>query len=53
MTMRKTKTSWVRASAPARQPNKETKRALREARARKDLERFASARQWAKSVRAL
>jgi DNA-damage-inducible protein J len=36
---------------PVRVPNKETRRAIREARARKNLETFESASQWAKTVR--
>ena len=36
---------------PLRVPNAETKRALREARARKDLETFETVSDWAKSVR--
>jgi len=38
---------------PVRVPNAETRRALREARARKDLETFETVSDWAKSVRAL
>jgi DNA-damage-inducible protein J len=36
---------------PVRVPNAETKRAIREARARKDLETFETVSDWAKSVR--
>jgi DNA-damage-inducible protein J len=38
---------------PVRVPNKETKRALTEARARKNLESFESVAAWAKKVRSL
>jgi len=38
---------------PVRVPNAETRRAIREARARKDLETFESVADWAKSVREL
>lgn len=34
-------------------PNKETQRAIREARAGKNLERFASVEEWAKAMRSL
>jgi DNA-damage-inducible protein J len=36
-----------------RVPNAETRRAIREARARKDLETFETVADWAKSVRGL
>jgi DNA-damage-inducible protein J len=36
---------------PLRVPNAETRRAIREARARKDLETFETVSDWAKSVR--
>jgi DNA-damage-inducible protein J len=36
---------------PLRVPNAETRRAIREARARKNLESFKSASEWAKNVR--
>jgi DNA-damage-inducible protein J len=38
---------------PVRVPNQETKRALTEARARKNLESFESVAAWAKKVRSL
>jgi len=38
---------------PVRVPNEETKRALRDARARRGLETFESASEWAKKVREL
>ena len=38
---------------PVRVPNAETRRAIREARARKDLETFETVSEWAKSVRDL
>ncbi len=38
---------------PVRIPNKETKRAINEARARKDLETFDSVSEWAKKIRSL
>jgi DNA-damage-inducible protein J len=38
---------------PVRVPNAATRRALRDARARKDLETFGSASEWAKKVREL
>ena len=38
---------------PLRVPNMETKRAIREARARKDVESFESASAWTKSARSL
>ncbi len=38
---------------PVRIPNKETKRAINEARARKDLETFDSISEWAKKIRSL
>ena len=38
---------------PVRMPNAETRRALRQARARKGIETFESASAWAKKVRAL
>jgi DNA-damage-inducible protein J len=38
---------------PVRLPNKETKRALKEARERRDIETFDSAAEWAKTIRAL
>jgi DNA-damage-inducible protein J len=38
---------------PVRIPNARTRRAISEARRRKDLETFASASQWAKKVRSL
>jgi len=38
---------------PVRVPNAETRRAIREARARKDLETFENVSDWAKSVREL
>ena len=38
---------------PVRIPNAETKRALRDARARKNLETFETVSDWAKSVRGL
>ena len=38
---------------PVRVPNAETKRALRDARARKDLETFETVSDWAKTVRSL
>jgi DNA-damage-inducible protein J len=38
---------------PVRVPNKETKRALTEARARKNLETFDSVAAWARKVRSL
>jgi DNA-damage-inducible protein J len=37
---------------PVRAPNAQTRRAIREARARKDLETFDTMSEWAKSVRA-
>ena len=38
---------------PVRVPNKETARAVKDIRARKDTETFASVSDWAKKVRAL
>jgi DNA-damage-inducible protein J len=38
---------------PLRVPNAETRRAIREARARKDLETFETVSDWAKTVRDL
>jgi len=38
---------------PVRVPNEETKRALRDARARRGLETFESASEWAKKMREL
>jgi DNA-damage-inducible protein J len=38
---------------PVRVPNEETKRALRDARARRNLETFETASEWAKKVREL
>jgi DNA-damage-inducible protein J len=38
---------------PLRVPNKETRRALKEARARKSVESFDSVSAWAKKVRSL
>ncbi len=38
---------------PVRVPNAESRRAIREARTRKDLETFETVTDWAKSVRAL
>ena len=38
---------------PVRIPNAETRRAIREARAGKDLESFESVEEWAKTMRAL
>lgn len=38
---------------PVRVPNAETRRAIREARERKDLETFETVADWAKSVRGL
>jgi DNA-damage-inducible protein J len=38
---------------PVRGPNAESRRAIREARARKDLETFGTVSEWAKSVRDL
>jgi DNA-damage-inducible protein J len=38
---------------PVRVPNKATRRAIKEARARKDVETFASVSAWAKKVRSL
>ena len=42
-----------RAKRDANVPNAETKRALREARARKNLETFENVGEWVKSVRGL
>ncbi|HEX9321323.1 MAG TPA: type II toxin-antitoxin system RelB/DinJ family antitoxin [Xanthobacteraceae bacterium] len=38
---------------PLRVPNRETKRAIREARARKNVESFESVSEWAKNARSL
>jgi len=38
---------------PVRVPNKETKRAISEARARKNVETFDSVSEWAKKIRSL
>lgn len=38
---------------PLRVPNKETRRAIREARARRKVESFESAAEWAKNARSL
>jgi len=38
---------------PLRVPNRETKRAIREARARKNVESFESVSEWAKNTRSL
>jgi DNA-damage-inducible protein J len=38
---------------PLRVPDRETRRAITEARARKNLERFDSVAQWAKKVRSI
>jgi DNA-damage-inducible protein J len=38
---------------PLRVPNKETRRAIREARARKNVETFYSVSEWAKKARSL
>ncbi len=38
---------------PVHVPNKETKRAIKEARARKNLEAFDSVSEWAKKMRSL
>jgi DNA-damage-inducible protein J len=38
---------------PVRLPNKQTRRAINEARARKNLETFGSVSEWAKRVRSL
>jgi DNA-damage-inducible protein J len=38
---------------PLRVPNKQTKRAIKEARARKNIETFESASAWAKKTRSL
>ena len=38
---------------PLRIPNKETRRAIREARARKNIETFRSASEWAKNARSV
>jgi antitoxin component of RelBE/YafQ-DinJ toxin-antitoxin module len=38
---------------PLRVPNKETRRAIKEARARKNVETFDSVSEWAKKTRSL